>query len=38
MAATKIELPFGDSQLQVDVPSESLLGVVLPRSRTRWRR
>ena len=32
MAATQIELPFGDSQLQVDVPSECLLGVVLPRA------
>ena len=32
MAATQIELPFGDSQLQVDVPSERLLGVVLPRA------
>ncbi|MCY3666727.1 MAG: lactate racemase domain-containing protein, partial [Gemmatimonadetes bacterium] len=32
MAATQIELPFGDSQLQVDVPSERLLGVVLPRT------
>ena len=28
MAATQIELPFGDSQLQVAVPSERLLGVV----------
>ena len=32
MAATHIELPFGDSQLQVDVPSERLLGVVLPKA------
>ena len=32
MAVTQIELPFGDSQLQVDVPSERLLGVVLPRA------
>ncbi|MYK40691.1 MAG: DUF2088 domain-containing protein, partial [Gemmatimonadetes bacterium] len=32
MAATQIELPFGDSQLQVAVPSERLLGVVLPRT------
>ncbi|MDE2705463.1 MAG: lactate racemase domain-containing protein, partial [Gemmatimonadota bacterium] len=32
MAATQIELPFGDSHLQVDVPSERLLGVVLPRA------
>ena len=32
MAATQIELPFGDSHLQVDVPSERLLGVVLPRT------
>ena len=32
MAATQIELPFGDSQLRVDVPSERLLGVVLPKA------
>ncbi len=32
MAATQIELPFGDSHLQVDVSSECLLGVVLPRA------
>ena len=32
MAATQIELPFGDSQLRVDVSSERLLGVVLPRA------
>ena len=32
MAATQIELPFGDSQLQVAVPSERLLGIVLPRT------
>ena len=32
MAVTQIELPFGDSHLQVAVPSERLLGIVLPRA------
>ena len=29
---TQIELPFGDSHLRVAVPSEHLLGIVLPRA------
>lgn len=32
MSATELELPFGDSHLQVAVPTEHLLGVVQPKA------
>ena len=32
MTTTELKLPFGDSHLQVAVPSEHLLGIVLPRA------